>query len=119
MTVLIGMFLLGLLIALGTWVALVVSDHVEAPARGQGVLLRRVSEAPTARPDQPATAQQIDAMRRRIESKPLVATGGVEFVSKAEALKVMQARAARPRRQTSSRTRCPPRSGSRRGAART
>ena len=87
-TVLIGMFLLGLVIALGTW-ALSYSDYAKRQLEVKVFFCAEFSEAP-CKADQPATAQQIDAMRRRIESNPLVAKGGVEFVSRTEAFKVMK-----------------------------
>ena len=79
MTVLIGMFLLGLLIALGTWVVSW-SDHVKRE------LLVKVYLADTA------PAQQINAVRFTLASNPLVKPDGVKFVSKEEALDRMEKR---------------------------
>ena len=79
MTVLIGMFLLGLLIALGTWVVSW-SDHVKRE------LLVKVYFEDTAPP------AQINAVRFKLESNPLVKPGGVRFVSKQEALNRMEDR---------------------------
>jgi cell division transport system permease protein len=77
MTVLIGMFLLGLFIALGTWVVSW-SDHVKRE------LLVRVYF------QQNATPQQINAVRVKLQSDPHVKT--VKFVSAADALRQMQQR---------------------------
>jgi cell division transport system permease protein len=74
-TVLIGMFLLGLFIALGTWV-LSWSHHVKSE------LLVKVYFA------QDASPQQIDAVRIKLAKDPRVKT--VTFVSKDDALKRMQ-----------------------------
>jgi cell division transport system permease protein len=87
-TVLIGMFLLGLVIALGTW-ALSYSDYAKRQLEVKVFFCAEFSEPP-CKADQPATAQQIDAMRQRIESNPLVAENGVEFVSRAEAFEQMK-----------------------------
>jgi cell division transport system permease protein len=87
-TVLIGMFLLGLVIALGTW-ALSYSDYAKRQLEVKVFFCAEFSEPP-CKVDQPATAQQIDAMRQRIESNPLVAENGVEFVSRAEAFEQMK-----------------------------
>jgi cell division transport system permease protein len=77
MTVLIGMFLLGLFIALGTWV-LSWSHHVKSE------LLVKDYFA------QDATQREEQATMLRIRSDPRVKT--VVFVSKAKALKQMQVR---------------------------
>ena len=79
MTVLIGMFLLGLLIALGTWVVSW-SDHVKRE------LLVKVYLADNAPP------QQINAVRFKLASNPLVRPDGVKFVSKEEAWERMEKR---------------------------
>jgi cell division transport system permease protein len=74
-TVLIGMFLLGLFIALGTWV-LSWSHHVKSE------LLVKVYFA------QDATPQQVNAVRIQLANDPRVKT--ITFVSKEDALKRMQ-----------------------------
>ena len=79
MTVLIGMFLLGLLIALGTYVVSW-SDHVKRD------LLVKIYLADNAPP------QQINAVRFKLASNPLVKADGVKFVSKEEALERMENR---------------------------
>jgi cell division transport system permease protein len=76
MTVLIGMFLVGLLIALGTW-AMSWSDNAKKE------LLVKVYLSDTA------SDQQVNAVRERLESdRQRVAT--VTFVSKEDALKIME-----------------------------
>jgi len=75
MTVLIGMFLVGLLIALGTW-AISWSDNAKKE------LLVKVYLSDSA------SAQQVNSLRERLESDQRVAS--VAFVSKEDALKVME-----------------------------
>jgi len=77
MTVLIGMFLLGLFIALGSWVVSW-SNHVKKE------LLVKVYFYPDASP------KQINAIAARLEANPLVKPGGVRFVSRDEALNRME-----------------------------
>ena len=77
MTVLIGMFLLGLFIALGSWV-LSWTDQVK-----KGVLVKVFFE-------QDASARQIEAVRVKLAKDPRV--GSYEFVSKQEALRRMKER---------------------------
>jgi cell division transport system permease protein len=75
MTVLIGMFLVGLLIALGTW-AISWSDDAKKK------LLVKVYVTDSA------TDQQVNAVREKLESDTRIAS--VTFVSKEDALKVME-----------------------------
>ena len=75
MTVLIGMFLVGLLIALGSW-AMSWSDNAKKK------LLVKVYLADSA------SDRQVNAVRERLESDPRVAT--VDFVSKQRALVIME-----------------------------
>jgi cell division transport system permease protein len=75
MTVLIGMFLVGLLIALGTW-AISWSDD----AKKQLLVKVYVTDA--------ASDQQVNSVRERLESDNRIAS--VTFVSKADALKIME-----------------------------
>ena len=75
MTVLIGMFLVGLLIALGTW-AMSWSDN----AKKELLVKVYLTDA--------ATDQQVNSVREGLESDRRVAT--VTFVSKEDALKVME-----------------------------
>ncbi len=75
MTVLIGMFLVGLLIALGTW-AISWSDD----AKRKLLVKVYVTDA--------ATDQQVNSIRERLESDNRIAS--VAFVSKEDALKMME-----------------------------
>ncbi len=77
MTVLIGMFLLGLMIAFGTW-TISWSNHVKRE------LLVKVFF------DDSATAQQINGVRAKLDANPLIKN--VTFVSKDEALQRMKQR---------------------------
>jgi cell division transport system permease protein len=80
MTVLIGMFLLGLFIALGSWV-LSWTNRVE-----EGVVVKVFFE-------QDATPQQLNAVRLTLSGMDeLVAPGGIKFVSKEDALAIMKKR---------------------------
>jgi cell division transport system permease protein len=81
MTVLIGMFLFGLLIALGTWVVSW-SDH----AKKQVVVKVFFCTIPTCKTD--ASYGQINAVAARLQSDPRVKD--VTFVSRDEALTRMQ-----------------------------
>jgi cell division transport system permease protein len=79
MTVLIGMFLLGLSIALGTWV-LSYSNHVKS-----GIHVKAYFCTPTYKECRDeATAKQINAVRARLLSMPQVKK--LTFISKREAL---------------------------------
>jgi cell division transport system permease protein len=85
MTVLIGMFLLGLLIALGTWV-LAWSDQ----AKSRLLVKVHFCTPITCTQGKEATAPQIEAVRSRLLAMPEVKS--VEFVSKAQALEIMKER---------------------------
>jgi len=76
MTVLIGMFLLGLFIALGTW-TVSWSNHVK------NELVVKVNFKDSA------TAQQRNDYARMLEQNPYVKVGGLKYISKQEALKEM------------------------------
>jgi cell division transport system permease protein len=80
-TVLIGMFLVGLLIAFGTW-ARSWSDHTKDK------LVVKVFFCTESTCTKPATDKQIDAVRMRLESNPKVKTA--TFVSKDTALQRMR-----------------------------
>jgi cell division transport system permease protein len=83
MTVLIGMFLLGLLIALGTWV-LAWSDEAK-----QRLLVKVYFCTPvTCTQGKEATEGQITTVRTRLLQMPEVKS--VEFVSKEQALEIME-----------------------------
>jgi cell division transport system permease protein len=83
MTVLIGMFLLGLFIALGTWI-LSWSDEA------QRKLLVKVYFCTPLSCGRDATAADIERVRVRLLTMPEVK--GVKFVSKEDALKIMRKR---------------------------
>jgi cell division transport system permease protein len=80
-TVLIGMFLVGLLIAFGTW-ARSWSDHTKDK------LVVKVFFCTETTCDRPRTDQQINSVRIRLESNPQVRSA--TFVSKEEALDRMK-----------------------------
>ena len=75
MTVLIGMFLVGLLIALGTW-AISWSDDAKKQLLVKVYLTDNASD------------QQVNSVREQLESDNRIAS--VTFVSKADALKIME-----------------------------
>ena len=79
MTVLIGMFLLGLFIALGTW-TVSWSNHVKKQ------LVVKVYYLPDA------TTQQKNDVARTLQQSPYVAPGGVKYISKGEAFAQMKRR---------------------------
>ena len=81
MTVLIGMFLLGLFIALGSWA----QDFGEKQKEKLLVKVYFCTETTCAKP---ATEEQINAVRRKLEGNDLVQE--VTFVPKAEALERMR-----------------------------
>jgi cell division transport system permease protein len=77
MTVLIGMFLLGLFIALGSW-TVSWSNHVKRE------LVVKVNFGPSA------TRAEKDSLARELGQSPFVREGGVVYVSKAQALARMK-----------------------------
>ncbi|HET7127991.1 MAG TPA: permease-like cell division protein FtsX [Gaiellaceae bacterium] len=79
MTVLIGMFLLGLFIALGTW-TVSWSNHVKSE------LVVKVNFKDSA------TTQERNDYARMLQQSPYVKLGGIKYVSKAEAYKEMTRR---------------------------
>jgi cell division transport system permease protein len=83
-TVLIGMFLVGLLIAFGTW-ARSWSDHTK-----DKLVVKVFFCAEATCEGRPATAKQIDAVRVKLETNPQVKHDGVAFVSKEQALNRMK-----------------------------
>ncbi|HZG35387.1 MAG TPA: permease-like cell division protein FtsX [Gaiellaceae bacterium] len=85
MTVLIGMFLLGLFIAIGSWAQ-------DFGAKQKEKLLVKVYFCTETTCAKPATEAQINVVRRQLETNSLVAADGVTFVSKAEALERMRKR---------------------------
>src|SRR5690348_554619 len=82
MTVLIGMFLLGLFIALGTW-TVSWSNHVKRE------LVVKVYFKDNA------TTQQKNDYAAKLQQNPYVATGpkGIQYISKEEAYRIMEKRA--------------------------
>ena len=83
MTVLIGMFLLGMLIGLGSWVVSW-SDHVKKE------VIVKVFFCVDTTCGREATAAEINAVAAKLQSDPRVKN--VKFVSRAEALETMQKR---------------------------
>ncbi len=83
MTVLIGMFLLGLFIALGTWV-ISWTDHVKKD------LVVNVYFCTDLTCGQEATPQQIESVRAGLANNPDV--DSIEFISKEKALEEMEKR---------------------------
>ena len=79
MTVLIGMFLLGLFIALGTW-TVSWSNHVKKQ------LVVKVYFSPDA------TKEQKNSVARMLGQDQYVASGGIKYISKDEALQIMKKR---------------------------
>jgi cell division transport system permease protein len=82
-TVLIGMFMLGLVVGLGSW-ALSLSDHYKSQ------LLVKVFLCAPLRCEQEASTTQINHVRSRLVAIPGVKT--VRFISKEDALRIMQKR---------------------------
>ncbi|MDX6511480.1 MAG: cell division transport system permease protein [Gaiellaceae bacterium] len=80
MTVLIGMFLLGLFIALGSWVVSW-SNHVK-----KEVIVKVYFDVQPQR----ESPKQLNAVANRLKTSSLVKDGGVKFVSHQEAWKKMQ-----------------------------
>jgi cell division transport system permease protein len=83
MTVLIGMFLLGIVVALGSWA----QDFGE---KQKDKLLVKVFFCTETTCAKPASEQQINAVRLRIDPSANQLVERVEFVSKAEALERMR-----------------------------
>jgi len=81
MTVLIGMFLLGLFIALGSW-TVSWSNHVK-----KELVVKVYFDGHPA-----ATAAQKTALVRRLEQSPYVKPGGIKYISSQQALEIMKKR---------------------------
>ena len=79
MTVLIGMFLLGLFIALGTW-TVSWSNHVKKEL----VVKVYFDRSPDA------TRAEKNALARRLEQSPYVKQGGINYIPKEQALLIMK-----------------------------
>jgi cell division transport system permease protein len=84
-TVLVGMFLLGLFVALGTW-TLSWSNHVKRE------LIVKVDFKTSADKGGPATRAQESAVVNKLSANPHVKQGGVKFVSKEVGLQRMKKR---------------------------
>lgn len=80
LSVLIGVFLIGVFIGLGTWLVSWSDDK----KRELAVHVYLKDEA---------TAKQVNAVRIHLESDPRVKEGGIEFVSKQKALAIMRKKA--------------------------
>lgn len=80
LTVLIGMFLVGVFIGLGTWLV----SWADEKKRELTVHVFIADEA---------TPKQVDALRVSLESDPRVKPAGITYISKAQALKIMRKRA--------------------------
>jgi cell division transport system permease protein len=89
-SVLIGMFLIGAFIGLGTWLVSW-SDDKKRELAVHVYFCSPASENPKCAGD--PTNKQIDAVRSFLESDQRVQEGGITFVTKAEALKILQKRA--------------------------
>ena len=83
MTVLVGMFLLGLFIALGTW-TVSWSNHVKRE------LIVKVDFKTSADRGGQATRHQEEAVINTLNRNPYVKTNGVKFITKAAAMVAMQ-----------------------------
>jgi cell division transport system permease protein len=81
LSVLIGMFLIGVFIGLGTW--LVSWSDEKKKELAVHVF---IADSALAHP------KQINALRQLLESDPRIKTGGIKFISKDDALKIMQKR---------------------------
>jgi len=80
LSVLIGMFLVGVFIGLGTWLV----SWSDAKKRELAVHVFITDGA---------TSKQVDALRVKLESDKRVKPGGITFISKAKALEIMRKRA--------------------------
>ncbi len=84
MTVLIGMFLLGLFIALGSW-TVSWSNHVKRE------LVVKVYFRTAPDPNAPTSAQKT-ALARKLQQSPYVKEGGIKYISKEQGLALMKKR---------------------------
>ena len=89
-SVLIGMFLIGAFIGLGTWLVSWSDDK----KRELAVHIYFCSTASdNAKCAGDATSPQVNAVRAFLESDPRVKEGGIRFITKAEALRILRDRA--------------------------
>ncbi len=89
-SVLIGMFLIGAFIGLGTWLVSW-SDDKKRELAVHVYFCSSASENPKCAGE--PSSKEIDAVRSFLESDPRVQDGGVRYISKAEALKILRKRA--------------------------
>jgi cell division transport system permease protein len=87
-SVLIGMFLIGAFIGLGTWLVSW-SDDKKRELAVHVYFCTQASEAPCTRE---ATDKQIDAVRLFLASDSRVKEGGITFITKAQALEIQRKR---------------------------
>ena len=88
-SVLIGMFLIGAFIGLGTWLVSW-SDDKKRELAVHVYFCTDGNDNPRCAGE--PSSKQVDAVRSFLESDPRVAKGGVKFVSKAEALEIQRKR---------------------------
>jgi cell division transport system permease protein len=86
LTVLIGMFLVGVLLAFGTW-ARSWSDQKKDELVVKVYFCTELDQGCAGKA---ATKKQENAVAQQLQNNALVKPGGVKFVSKAEAFKIMQ-----------------------------
>jgi cell division transport system permease protein len=89
-SVLIGMFLIGAFIGLGTWLVSW-SDDKKRELAVHVYFCSTASDNPKCAGD--PTPKQINSVRTFLESDPRVKDGGIRFITKAEALKILRDRA--------------------------
>jgi cell division transport system permease protein len=89
-SVLIGMFLIGAFIGLGTWLVSW-SDDKKRELAVHVFFCTAGSETPSCKGE--ATEKQINAVRVFLASDSRVKTGGIEFIDKREALEILKKRA--------------------------
>jgi cell division transport system permease protein len=89
-SVLIGMFLIGAFIGLGTWLVSW-SDDKKRELAVHVYFCSSASDNPQCAGD--PTPKQINAVRAFLEADPRVKEGGVRFITKAEAINILRKRA--------------------------
>jgi len=89
-SVLIGMFLIGVFIGIGTWLVSWSDDKKRELAVHVYLCTPPSKFVPNPRCPAEATAKQINVVRARLESDERVKEGGITFVSKEQALQIMR-----------------------------
>jgi cell division transport system permease protein len=89
-SVLIGMFLIGAFIGLGTWLVSW-SDDKKRELAVHVYFCSTASDSPKCAGD--PTSKQVNAVRTFLESDPRVKDDGIRFITKAEALRILRDRA--------------------------